>query len=88
MNRNYQRRSTTGRPRIVTDAQIREILTWAANRQTIQQKAQQMNLTASLLTYVIRTHGASYKQPSPEQRVQNLVNDRVLRNHLRAQYLL
>jgi phage terminase large subunit GpA-like protein len=88
MNGTYQRRSTTGRPRIVTDAQVQEILAWHASRQTLKQKARQMNLTASLLTYVIRTHGRSYKQPSPEQRAQNLVNDRALRDYLRAQFLL
>ncbi len=88
MNRNYERRSTTGRPRVVTDAQIQEILTWNANRLTVEQKARQMNLSASVLTYVIRTHGRGYKQPSPEQRAQNLVNDLALRDYLRAQFLL
>jgi transposase len=88
MNRNYQRRSTLGRPRTVTDAQVQEILTWAANRQTLKQKARQMNLSVSVLAYVIRTHGQGYKQPSPEQRAANIRQVHDHRAQLRAQYLL
>ncbi len=88
MNGKFERRSTSGRPRIVTDAQIQEILTWSDNRQTVKQKAHQMNLSASVLEYVIRTRGLIYKQPSPEQRLSNVVNNRARRNYLRAQNLL
>jgi hypothetical protein len=74
MNGKYQRRSTLGRPRTVTDAQIQETLTWHANRQTIDQKARQMGLTRNVIAYIIHT-GGSYKQPSPEHRTANLIND-------------
>jgi hypothetical protein len=79
----YERRSTLGRPRTVTDAQVQEILAWHANRQTIDEKARQMGLTKNVIAYIIRT-GGSYKQPSPEQRATNLVNDRARRDQLIA----
>ena len=68
--------STLGRPRRVTDAQIAEILAWHATHVTLKAKAAQLRLSPSLLRFVIRTAGKTYKQPSPEHRVQNLVADR------------
>jgi hypothetical protein len=84
----HQRRSTLGRPRGITDAQIQEILAWAASRQTINEKARQMGVSTTIIAQIIRTGGTHYKQASPEQRTANLVNDRARRSQLRAEYLL
>jgi transposase len=88
MNEKYERRSTLGRPRTVTDAQIEEILTWAAHRQTINEKARQMGLSKNVIAYIIHTRGTHYKQPSPELRTANLVNDHAHRDELRKAYWL
>jgi transposase len=84
----HQRRSTLGRPRTVTDAQIEEILTWAASRRTMAQVARQTGVSTTIIAQIIRTGGTHYKQASPEQRTANLVNDHAHRDQLRAAYLL
>jgi AraC-like DNA-binding protein len=71
--------STLGRPRRVTDAQITEILAWHVTHVTLKAKAAQLGLSPSVLRFVIRTAGKAYKQPSPEQRADNLVADRLRR---------
>ena len=88
MNEKYQRRSTLGRPRTVTDAQIQEIVTWAANRKTIAQKAYEMGISRGVIAHIIGTGGKDYKQPSPEQRTANLINDRAHRDQLRKEHWL
>jgi hypothetical protein len=77
-------RSTVGRPRRLTDAQIAEILAWAASRRTTGQKAAELGISRSVLTRVISTGGRFYKQPSPEKRTATLSAARRRRARLRA----
>ena len=86
--RSTDRKSTLGRPRTVTDAQIREILAWHAAKRTNRQKAQELGISLEVLAYVIRTHGEGYKQPSPESRTRNLTTRHAHVADLRARYLL
>jgi hypothetical protein len=70
-------KSTVGRPRRVTDAQIRIILAWRAELvelkaarkavRTTRQLARELQLSTATISDVIRRHGL-FKQPSPEQR--------------------
>jgi DNA-binding transcriptional regulator YhcF (GntR family) len=70
-------KSTVGRPRRVTDAQIRIILAWRAELaelkaarkavKTIRQLARELQLSTATISDVIRKHGL-FKQPSPELR--------------------
>ena len=62
------RRSLKGRPRLLTDAKIEELLAWADARVTIKQKAAEEGISPGLLHIIIKTRGQNYKQPSPEQR--------------------
>jgi len=62
------RRSLKGRPRLLTDTKIEELLAWADARVTVKQKAAETGISAALLHLIIKTRGASYKQPSPEMR--------------------
>jgi hypothetical protein len=77
-------KSTLGRPRALTDAQIADILAWHAKRQTLIQKAAEHGVSPTVIRQVIRTGGKTYKQPSPEQRAANLAADRQ-RRHRRPQ---
>lgn len=76
--------STVGRPRRVTDAQVRIILEWRAEmlelnarRKTIQQLAEELQLPAATISDVIRNHG-NFKQPSPELREAAIVKRRAV----------
>lgn len=70
-------RSTVGRPRRVTDVQIRIILAWRAELvqlkaarkavKTIRQLARELQLSTATISDVIRNHGV-FKQASPEER--------------------
>ena len=70
-------KSTVGRPRRVTDVQIRTILAWQAELvqlkaarkavKTIRQLARELQLSTATISDVIRKHGV-FKQPSPEER--------------------
>lgn len=74
-------KSTVGRPRRVTDEQVRIILLWYAELaelkarrkavKTIRQLARELQLSTSTISDVIRTHGV-FKQPSPELREDTL----------------
>lgn len=60
-------KSTKGRPRIVTDAQVAAILEWRRTRKSLRQVAQDVGLSPKMVQYVI-ARGGQYKQPSPELR--------------------
>jgi transposase len=70
-------KSTGGRPRLVTDAQIEVILRWhkevlairklVEKVKTIRQLAKELGLSRGVISDVIARRGI-YKQPSPEHR--------------------
>lgn len=60
--------STKGRPRLVTDAQVEQILEWHRNRKSLRVFAAELGLKASTVQRVIELNG-QYKQPSPEKRL-------------------
>ena len=74
-------KSTVGRPRRVTDAQIRTILDWhetllacqakRKNTRTIRQLAAQLGLSTATISDVIRSRG-EFKQPPPDERARNI----------------
>lgn len=63
--------STVGRPRKVTDAQVKRILMWHASRRTLAQFSKEIGLSESVVQSVI-SRGGRYKQPSPDERVSNV----------------
>lgn len=85
-------KSTVGRPRRVTDAQIRIILAWRAELvelkaarnavKTTRQLARELQLSTATISDVIRRHGL-FKQPSPEQREAALRHRRATLRRLR-----
>jgi len=75
--------STLGRPRQVTDAQVKQILEWHASRKTLVQFAAEMGLSRSLVSYVIQ-RGGHYKQISPERRTEAAALRAVRLQQLRA----
>lgn len=60
-------KSTVGRPRSLTDAQVEAILHWHATRKTIVDIAHEHGVSEQTIRYVIR-RGGKFKQPSPEKR--------------------
>ena len=80
------RKSTAGRPRNTTDAQVAAILEWHRTHKTKKQLARELDLSISTVNYVIRING-EYKQCDPEQRAaqQALRAKRIA--GLRARYL-
>ena len=60
-------KSIKGRPRMVTDAQVKAILEWHRSRKSLRQVAAEMGLSPRLVQYII-AHGGEYKQVSPELR--------------------
>jgi transposase len=70
-------KSTGGRPRVLTDAKVQEILMWHEERlavreilasvKTRRQLARELGVSPATVTHVISRRGV-YKQPSPEQR--------------------
>jgi transposase len=85
---NPTRRSTLGRPRRITDAQVAEILAWAAARMTVNAKARELGVSPSALRIILKTHGTHYKQPSPERRTANQHHVSEHRAHLRKEHWL
>jgi len=77
-------KSTIGRPRLVTDAQVRTILTWHTNRKTMAQLARELNLPVTTVARVIQCKG-QFKQPSPEQRQAVVEHRRALRKRLSSE---
>lgn len=61
--------STCGRPRILTDTQISEILAWHATRVSCRAMAHRLGISVRLLQRVIRTMGKHYKRASPDLEV-------------------
>lgn len=57
--------STGGRPRLLTDAQVAEILAWHASRKTICDVALDYGVTRTTIANMIRRRG-QYKQASRE----------------------
>lgn len=84
MSNSNHRRSVTGRPRALTDAQIADVLVWHGTRLTLKQKAAQLDISPTTLQNVIRSRGEHYKQASPEQRASTLSAARARRAELRA----
>jgi hypothetical protein len=86
-------KSTVGRPRKVTDAQIARILAWhddflvwQAERQklqTITTLAEEMGLSRATISAVIK-HRGEYKQGSPEKREMELKMRRERMSELRG----
>ena len=60
-------RSTVGRPRKATQAQVEIILKWQRERRTLAQLAADLGLATSTVKHVLRM-GGQYKQPPPEER--------------------
>jgi len=92
-----QLRSTVGRPRTLTDRQIRTILeeyrnylAWRALRQTVMSQrdlARAMGVTPSTISYAVRFQG-NYKQPSPDRRQANTNHRRRALGRLMRRHLL
>jgi hypothetical protein len=89
-------RSTVGRPRTLTDQQIRMILeeyakyiAWRARRRCVMSQrdlARAMGVSPATVSYAVRLRG-KYKQPSPDRRQANThyrrrALRRLVRNHL------
>ncbi|MBV6417185.1 MAG: hypothetical protein CMLOHMNK_01824 [Steroidobacteraceae bacterium] len=53
--------STIGRPRVLTDEQVAEILAWYRSRRTLTQVARQYGVSVSTIRDVVARAG-SYKQ--------------------------
>lgn len=58
----------SGRPRIVTDAMVEEILAWHRHRETMKALAHRLGVSVATVRLVIRSGGRHYKVPSPERR--------------------
>ena len=75
------RKSTIGRPRMLTDEQVAEIMDWhdalrawkaqRATIRTIRQLAKGMGVTHGAITYAIRRRGR-FKRGSPEHSEESL----------------
>jgi hypothetical protein len=75
-------KSTVGRPRALTDRQVREVLAeharflaWKALRSTVKsprELACELRVSPATIRLAIRSKG-QYKQVSPDQRAQELV---------------
>lgn len=90
-------KSTLGRPRFVTDDQVRtilhwhtQILAWKAQRKNLKTKRQlaaDLGLSPSTISHVIACRG-QFKQPSPEKRPLELNNRHHRLKRLRSQGFL
>jgi hypothetical protein len=74
-------KSTKGRPRLATDAQVAAIMQWYRTRKTLRQFAHEIGLSRSLVQYVISRRG-EYKQCSPELREATREAQRIRRKQL------
>jgi hypothetical protein len=84
-------RSTTGRPRALTDAQVEVILAeharfmeWQALRQTVKSQrvlAREFGVSQGTVSLAVRSKG-QYKQPSPEWRAATRAARRALRGRI------
>jgi hypothetical protein len=90
-------KSTIGRPRALTDRQIKIILAWhvryvvwRALRKTLKtqrQLAQELGVSQATISHVVRV-GGDYKQISPEHRAVDIKWRRRLRARLRREGFL
>jgi hypothetical protein len=84
-------RSTIGRPRALTDAQVEIILAertrfldWQALRQTVKSQrelAREFGVSQATISLAVRSKG-NYKQPSPEMRAATLAARRAQRRRI------
>jgi len=90
-------RSTVGRPRTLTDQQIKTILAeyanylaWRALRRSVMSQrdlARAMGVSPATINYAVRLQG-KYKQPSPDRRqVNTMRRQRALRRLMRSRLL-
>jgi len=92
-----QLRSTVGRPRTLTDQQIRTILeeyanylAWRAVRRSVMSQrdlARAMGVSPATISYAVRLQG-KYKQASPDRRQANTKNRRRALRRLIREHLL
>jgi hypothetical protein len=90
-------RSTVGRPRTLTDQQIRTILeeyanylVWRALRRSVMSQrdlARAMGVSPATISHAVRLQG-KYKQPSPDQRQANTKDRRHVLRSLMRKHLL
>ena len=90
-------KSTIGRPRALTDRQVRIILAWhvryrlwrefRTTLKTQRQLAQELGVSQATISHVIRIAG-QYKQVSPELRDAQIKGRRRTRARLRRERLL
>ena len=83
-------KSTIGRPRALTDAQVEVILAehvrfteWRAQRRTVRSQrelAREFGVSPATISLAVRTKG-QYKQASPERRAATLVARRARQRH-------
>lgn len=57
----------SGRPRIVTDAMVEEILAWHRHRETMKALAARLGVSVATVRLVIRSGGTHYKVPAPQR---------------------
>jgi hypothetical protein len=92
-----QLHSTVGRPRTLTDQQIRTILeeyanylAWRALRRSVMSQrdlARAMGVSPATISYAVRLQG-KYKQPSPDRRQANTKHRRRALGRLTRRHLL
>ncbi len=91
------RKSTIGRPRLLTDQQVEVILAeharflvWRAQRQALKsqrQLAREFGVSQPTISLAIRSKG-QYKQPSPENRASAIASQQRRVSRLRRKGLL
>ena len=62
--------STAGRPRFLTDAEVRQVLEWQRNRKTLVQVARENGVSPGTVYRVIRS-GGRYKRRPPDSHPGN-----------------
>jgi len=92
-----ERKSTIGRPRVLTDRQVamllaehERFLAWRALRKTVRSQrelARELGVSQGTVSRAVRSSGR-YKQPDPENRAAELKRRRRRLAHLRAKGLL
>jgi hypothetical protein len=78
-----QRLRVAGRPRVLTDGQVRRILKWHLSRKSVKDIARELGVCTTTIATCIRNRGA-YKLPSAEVRRDVLSSRRVRYRALKA----